>query len=245
MPAKGFTKEKTDRLTSDAITAGYELIERIDYSSSRYRCMKCGTIVVAEDRSITGRVKRGKLSKVRCSECANRELALCANKIGLMLHKGVRTIRYPTSYVKVSCIKCGYSFEAHRSGVRKCETICKNCIRIKHQGYADKEGLVLVGYAPAKDKSYRLWQHTCGTLFEATVSSVKNGEVMCPGCNDNGKLKPHSMYVLSVTSCNNTVYKVGISGNVHARLVDLNSGDSSVEFVCSIALPNFNKAKLA
>jgi hypothetical protein len=107
---------------------------------------------------------------------------------------------------------------------------CEICLAARDDDVARERGWSLVGPAPKRDKSYRLYQHECGHRQGITRQNMQTGRLNCAQCGTAWTSGPSALYLIEVALPDGRMYlKFGYSVDPELRLLYQLKRDPAVE----------------
>lgn len=176
------------------------------------RCRACG-------QAIQRRTEVIKHNNIDCEGCSQQKDEAAAHKIGAELvsptamgHRHLREWRLP----------CGHTVIRQRNSMRRAArghhtAGCETCREERYAKEAQKHGWTLIGAVPDKP-GYRRYQHSCGTVQDASVGNVVWGDIACQKCSDGPSARPSFIYVFRIDLPGLSVIKLGYSKKPQKRL---------------------------
>lgn len=203
-------------------------------------CRACGSPILRRSYVI-------ETSDIQCEGCIRKKDEAAAETIGAELVGP--DLEHGRRYREWR-LKCGHVVPRQRSNIRRAasgihDAGCETCREQRYADEAAKFGWTLLGAVP-DSPGYRRYQHTCGTIQEASVGNVLWGDIVCHECSDGPSGRPSFIYIFQIDLPGQTVVKMGYSRKPHKRLrhqlgIDL---DLNTQVLRTIPLPSGYVARL-
>lgn len=203
-------------------------------------CRACGSPILRRSYVVEN-------TDIRCEGCIRKKDEAAAATIGAELigpdpEHGRRYREWR--------LKCGHVVPRQRANIRRAargdhEAGCETCREQRYTDEAAKFGWSLLGQVPDKS-GYRRYQHTCGTVQEASVGNVLWGDIACHKCSDGPSGRPSFIYIFQIDLPGRPVIKFGYSRKPGKRLrhqlgISL---DVNTKVLRTISLPSGYVARL-
>lgn len=175
-------------------------------------CRACG-------QPIQRRTEVVKHHQIDCEGCIRKKDEAAARKIGAQL---VSPTAMGHRHLREWRLACGHTVVRQRANMHKAargenNAGCETCREERYAAEAQKHGWTLIG--PVPDKSgYRRYQHSCGTVQEASVGNVVWGDIACQKCGDGPSARPSFIYIYRIDLPDLPVIKLGYSKKPQKRL---------------------------
>ena len=228
------------KITSDQIEAakekGFEVLGRggPELQTLVLGCRACGTPILRRSNVVTHH-------NIDCEGCIRQKDEAAAAAIGAKL---IGPDPQGDRHYRQWRLKCGHVVRRQRLHIREVargvyDAGCETCREQRNAGEAAKFDWTLLGAVPDKP-GFRRYQHTCGTVQEASVGNVLIGDIACHTCNEKASGRPSFIYIFQINLPGQQVIKVGYSRKPHKRLrhqlgIDL---DVNTKVLRTIPLPS-------
>lgn len=219
-----------DELKETALKVGYKILGSSEKGIEFRKVKKsCGCIDDIRKGSIQAKARKEPKAKSTCRICYERELSE-AMKIA-----GIELVKHIDTHVSEFKFKsCGHNKIVQKIQVFRNNLVCRECIEDSYKQDATNVGIEYIGLSDDIGDRKRLYKLECGCVRELRVDHVRDGSFACYIHDDTHYIKPSSVYLLKITSGNNSWLKLGYSKNLALRISNYGIGNSIVDILSII-----------